>query len=251
MALENVTPTAEHRNIWFKKPILRIIYGDYYQRILNDCVRGSVIEIGSGTGNFKEYFPPAISCDIQVVDWIDVALDAHRLPFKENSIDNIVMVDTLHHLQAPVRFFEEVARVLKIGGRLIMVEPQISLLSYLAYKFFHPEPVHMSYNPFIDRPIDSVRDPFDSNQAIPHLLMTKYHSELEARFTNLKLIKYQSFSPFSYLLSGGFRKWSLIPMAWVAPILKYENMIAPAVSWISAFRLIAVLEKYEKTSVIS
>ena len=99
-----VTPTTKHREIWRRKPILRTIYGDYYRRILGHCTKGSIVEIGSGTGNFKDYCPQAISTDIQAVNWIDLVLEAHQLPFGNQVIDNIVMIDTLHHLQVPVLF---------------------------------------------------------------------------------------------------------------------------------------------------
>ena len=124
-----------------------------------------------------------------------------------------------------------------------MVEPEISPVSYLFYKFMHPEPVVMNEFPLSDRTFEPHRDPFESNQAIPHLLLTKYRNDFETKFKNLKIIKYQRFSCFSYVLSGGFRNWCLLPFTMAPAVLKLENFITPIIAPIAAFRLLAVIEK--------
>jgi 2-polyprenyl-3-methyl-5-hydroxy-6-metoxy-1,4-benzoquinol methylase len=43
-------------------------------------------------------------------------------------------VDVLHHLEFPVVFFREAARVLRPGGRVLMVEPAITWGSSFFYR---------------------------------------------------------------------------------------------------------------------
>ena len=67
----------EHEIIWNKKPVLRLIYGDYYKRILKEINPGNILEIGGGSGNFKTYCDKLISIDILPAPWINIIADAH------------------------------------------------------------------------------------------------------------------------------------------------------------------------------
>jgi SAM-dependent methyltransferase len=55
-------------------------------------------------------------------------------PFAAASFDNIATFDVLHHLERPRLFFQEAERVLRLGGRIVMVEPAITPLNGLFYR---------------------------------------------------------------------------------------------------------------------
>jgi len=65
-----------YRDIWQRKPVLREIYGDIYRRIVAASVPGPMLEIGGGSGNFKDFAPHAISSDIMPAAWLDLVCDA-------------------------------------------------------------------------------------------------------------------------------------------------------------------------------
>ncbi len=109
----------EHRIVWQDKPVLRAIYADFYRRIIAACRPGLSLEIGGGSGNLKDFASEVISTDVVPTPWLDAAADAQALPFGEESFTNIVMVDVLHHIERPRRFFAEAERVLRPGGRII------------------------------------------------------------------------------------------------------------------------------------
>jgi SAM-dependent methyltransferase len=235
--------STEHRKIWQTKPGLRLVYEDIYSRIRAECAPGSTLEIGGGSGNFKEYFPSVVSIDIQPLPWVDIAADAQAIPISDSAFDNIVMVDTLHHLERPIKFFKEASRILRRKGRLIMVEPMISPLSNIFYTHFHPEPVDMRQEPLIDGPLNPNRRPFDSNQAIPTILFLRQRKLFEQHFSEFIILKCREFSLIAYPLSGGFRAWTALP-AFVTPSLlwierRVEGILAPFVG----FRMIITLEK--------
>jgi SAM-dependent methyltransferase len=228
---------------------LRAVYEDYYRRITARCVPGRTLEIGGGSGNLKEHLGDVISTDIVPSPWLDVAADAQALPFTAESFSNIVGVDVLHHIERPQLFFEEADRVLRPGGRIIFMEPAITFLSQVFYRYFHAEPVDMHAELFADGPKDPKRAPFDANQAIPTLLFVRRNELLNQRFPSLKLIATEHLSLFVYPLSGGFRPWCLVPTALVAPVLRVEDALAPFVGkWLS-FRLLAIMEKQSTTRI--
>jgi SAM-dependent methyltransferase len=233
----------EHRETWKRKPVLREIYEDFYRRIVCYCRPGRSLEVGGGSGNFKEFIGDVLSTDIIPAPWLDTVADAQALPFSDAKFANVVGMDVLHHIERPVRFLREVTRVLQPGGRLVLVEPAITPLSWWLYRFFHPEPVNMNVDPLRDGPIDPKRLPFDSNQAIPTLLFGSYLEHLNKLFPLLRIVHLERFSFFAYPLSGGFRPWSLIPARMVRSTLAFECALAPIIGRLMAFRLFIVLEK--------
>jgi SAM-dependent methyltransferase len=231
-----------HRQIWTSKPVLRAIYGNYYQRIAGSVVPGLTLEIGGGTGNLKEYLDDVISTDIQYSQWLDAVADGQRLPFHDASFDNIVMFDVLHHLERPWLFLQEAARVLRADGRLICVEPAITPVSWLFYSLLHPEPIDMKAIPLAPEQPTPGRDPWCANQGIPTLLFGRDRKQLERDFP-LRVISCQHLGLFAYPLSGGFNKWSLIPASLVRPLLKLEDWLLPLLGPAMGFRLMGVLER--------
>jgi SAM-dependent methyltransferase len=246
MSSEIQTPTKEHRSIWEQKKVLRMVYGDYYRRISDWCVEGNTLEVGGGSGNFASFHNAhVVSMDIQELPWLDLVGDAHRLPFCDEAFSNIVLVDTLHHLQKVPFFLEEALRILSPGGRLIMIEPAISPISYIVYNYMHPEPVIMDDDPLAQssEPLNPDRDPFDSNQAIPSLLFELNMDRFKASYPELKPIECTRFSLYTLVLSGGLRSWSLMPPFIVPLALRLEDVLTPALRKLMGFRLLVVLER--------
>lgn len=233
----------EHRAAWQKKPVLRRIYTDYYHRIASHCVDGKTLEVGGGTGNLKSFLPDIVATDIQHAAWLDVVADAHKLPFAPGAFANIVLFDVLHHLERPPLFFHEAARILRPGGRLVMLEPGITPISKLFYDNFHPEPVILSDDPYAEGGLTSGRDPYLSNQAIPELMFVRDRDRFATTFPEFRQIMARRLSLFAYPLSGGFRPWSLIPSFLVAPVLKVEDVLMPLAGSFAAFRLLVVLQR--------
>ena len=232
-----------YRCVWGKKPLLRRVYNNFYDRITAWCVDGRSVEIGGGVGQFKARFPDVIATDIQAAPWLDLVADAQRLPFSDNSISNIVMVDVLHHIEFPLLFLQEAKRVLRTGGRCIMVEPGITWGSTLFYRFIHQEPVRMNVDPLIEGTPNVDRDPYDLNQAIPTLLVGHERERLAKLIPTLSLIKIDWFSLVVYPLSGGFKPWAMLSDRVGGWLLALEEKLEPMLGRIFAFRMLIVLEK--------
>lgn len=234
---------AAYRDIWERKPGLRAVYSDIYDRMQAEMVTGPTLEVGGGSGNLKARLPDTISTDVQCAPWLDVVCDAQRLPFAAASFANVVMVDVLHHIEYPIHALREFHRVLRPQGRLVFCEPGITPLSGIFYRMFHDEPVDMSADPLAEKAPSADRDPWDSNQAIPTLLVGQFRKRLAALLPGLELLKAERISFLAYPLSGGFKEWSLLPAAVARPLLGLEWRLRHILGRLAGFRLLAVYVK--------
>lgn len=235
----------KHREVWKNKKILRDIYTSWYKQMINDLKPGAkkTLELGAGSGNFKEFKHDSLSSDIDYSPWLDICFDAHHLPFKNNEISNIVMIDVLHHLADPILFFNEVARVLEINGRVTILEPFPSPFSLFIYKRFHPEPFIKTIDYFSGEKRDLDKNPWDSNQAMAWLLFYKYRQSFEAFFINrFRIIKRKRLSCILYPASGGFENKALVP-DFSIPFFKFLETLLIPLRPLMAFRCYIVLEK--------
>lgn len=232
----------KHKDIWENKKIIREVYIGWFKKIIKDLKEGKTIELGSGTGNFKDFKPDVITSDIEKRKWLDMCFDAHVMPFDNQSIDNIVMIDVLHHLSNPMVFFREASRVLKRSGRIVLVEPYPTPFSLVIYRKYHPEPFIMNVNYFKKKYIDK-KDPWDANQAIAYLLFFKNRKRFLEEVNNVfRIKKIHLMSCILYPASGGFENKALVPNLLI-PFLKISEKILIPLRRILAFRCYIVLEK--------
>ena len=59
----------------------------------------------------------------------------------------------------------------------------------------------------------------------------------------MRLIEVRRLALFTYPLSGGFRRWSLLPERCVEPFLRVEQWLEPVLGRFMAFRMIVVIER--------
>jgi SAM-dependent methyltransferase len=215
----------------------------WYQKILADLnPTGKTLELGAGSGNFKEFKPDAISSDIENCEWLDLCFDAHTMPFGNSEISNIVMIDVLHHLSNPVGFFDEAYRVLGPGGKIMVLEPFPSLLSLLVYRMFHPEPFEFNVD-YFSMTETRQKDPWESNQAVSYLLFFRDRNLFRDRFRDkLRIRKRERLSFVLYPLSGGFEHRSMVPDAMI-PFLGWIEKLMVPLGALMSFRCYMVLEK--------
>jgi SAM-dependent methyltransferase len=237
---------VEHNRVWLKKRTLRMLYADYHSRLKAACPEGPILDIGGGTAHVKETFPDVFSVDILPFPGIDAVCDAHCLAFADRHFSGIIMIDVLHHLEWPIGFLKEAARVLRPRGVLAMIEPAMTPLAYPFYRYFHQEPVDMRSDPFAPMLATSQRDPFDANQAIPSLLFKAANRQrLSELVPELTVSHVDWLSLFAFPLSGGFKRWCLIPSQLAAAVINLEDTLPMAVRRFFGFRIFTTLEKSE------
>ncbi|MGH2953096.1 MAG: class I SAM-dependent methyltransferase [Solirubrobacterales bacterium] len=238
-----VEPLRRQREAWEARPAVRALYADWYAMIVARMAEppGDSIELGCGIGTFKELCPQVVATDVAPTPWADRVADAERLPVADASVANLVMTDVLHHLPSPALLFDEAERVLRLGGRLVAVEPYCSLLSGFAYRRFHREGADPGVDPFAEAPQSSA-DPLDANNALPTLIFWRHLQRFRERWPALVPVERRRFAYLAYPLSGGFEGRRLAPDLVVGALRRIEPALAPLAP-LAAFRCLVVLER--------
>jgi SAM-dependent methyltransferase len=206
------------------------------------CVEGlhPIVEIGAGPGFFKEYCPQLISTDVISTPYVDVVCDAGSLPFQSGSVGALVMVDVLHHLPKPLEFLAEAGRILHPGGRIAMIEPWITVPSYLLYRYFHHEDCSLAVD--VRRPFGEVgKEAFDGNAALPFKLLKQY----KPGAPSLRLLQAAPFLGLPYLATLGFRRARPIPQTLLGMARVCERFLSPLRKFV-ATRILIVWEHANK-----
>lgn len=215
-----MTPLEQHqieieRNLaaWTNKPLLQKIYASFYEKILHRIdtgAPGAVVEIGSGIGNLKRYWPGAICTDLFPNRWLDLVCDGYELPFKRGSVSHLILFDVFHHLRRPRAFLNEARRVLNEHGRVILFEPFISTASFPVYGLLHHEPVAWKAPVDFSEEYPRPRDYYAAQGNATRLFFGK---EKLKGLNAWSVTHAEAFSAFNYLLSGGYSKPSIYPSA--------------------------------------
>jgi SAM-dependent methyltransferase len=235
----------QHRQVWDSNEAIRTLYRRWYEQVrakLPDRSLGPWLELGSGPGFAKEVIPELQLSDVVKAPWHDHEIAAEALPFADGSLGAIVLFDVLHHLREPARFLTEAVRVLRPGGRVVLIEPYVGPFSFPVYKLFHQERCDFALDPLGSEQATS-DDPFDGNQALPTKLFYRRRADLERRFPQLQLVELEPLAGLAYPASGGLSRRPLLPMALWKALLHLEDRLPAAAFRVFGFRLLAVLER--------
>ncbi len=222
----------EHRRIWACKPVLAAVYRPWFERLLAGLPAGArVLEVGAGPGFLAAHARAArpdlryVATDVVAAPGSGVVADALRLPFRDGSLDAVLLLDVVHHLARPWDFFAEAARALRRGGELRAIEPWITPLSYPIYRFFHQEDCSLRVDPRAPFGAGDKR-PFDGDQALPWKL-ARTASAADWQRCGLFAPRVERLNGFAYVPSLGFRERSLLPPALVAPLQAIDRALQP------------------------
>jgi len=230
-----------HRRVIARKPFLKALYREHYRelaRFLEGVPDGPVVELGSGGGFVKEMLPAVMTTDIHPFPHLDRVLDAERLDFADASLAALLMLNVFHHLPDPRRFLRDASRVLKPGGRLIMIEPAHTALWKHLYRLFSPEP----YDAAADWGFSPLGRFQGANVPQAWVVFQRDRARFEAEFPELSIRALRNHTVFLYLLSGGIWYRGIVP-SWSFPLfLRFERLLTPALGRLAS-QTTVVLEK--------
>lgn len=95
------------------------------------AAKGMLLDVGSGDRPYYGIFGPRVAAYVGMdlpgsghPDKPAVHGDAHFLPFSDDTFDTVLCSELLEHCPRPWQVLEEIRRVLRPGGRVILSAPQ-------------------------------------------------------------------------------------------------------------------------------
>jgi len=227
-----------HRKVLQRKVILRALFEKFYRQCrsmdlhhFDDCP-GIRIEIGSGAGIMKDVYPDVITSDIKQLPFVDIVLSAEKLPFPDNTLRAIYVINVFHHLPSPTRFLKEVLRALHPGGGLVLIEPFYGPMAAWIFKNLHKTEVFDPQAPSWESSEDM--GPFsNANQALSYVIFKRDREKFDREFPQLEIVRDHPHTHLWYILSGGLNFRQLVP-DYFAPSMRFmEWALSPLDRWIA------------------
>jgi SAM-dependent methyltransferase len=221
--LDDPRTTALRREVVRSKPFLRKLYREWHL-LVRDALPagpGAVLELGSGAASLTDVIPDAITSEVFACPGVRVVADGCELPFADGTLRAIVLVNVLHHIPRCARFFDEAARCVRPGGRVVAIEPWVTGWSRFVYGRLHHEPFAPEAR---DWSFPSAGPLSSANGALPWILFERDRPAFEDRHRAWSIRAIEPLMPVSYLLSGGVSLRSLAPGWAYAPVRALERL---------------------------
>ncbi len=175
------------------------------------------IEVGSGAGFSKDFIKNKNFkiTDLGNEEHLDIKnIDAQNTGLKPESLDYVIASNMIHHIPYPIKFFKEMNRILKKGGRLIIFEAYCSIVFQLATLLMKHEGFDFTLDVWDEtNPKSDEDNAWHGNIAVPHLIFDnrkKFEDNLGEYF---KINHEELTECLIFLNSGGVTsKTKCIPM---------------------------------------
>jgi len=164
------------------------------------------IEVGAAAGFSKLFIK---NKNFKISDYSDHShldyknIDAQKTGFPDNEFDFVVASNMIHHLPYPVKFLNEMNRILKKNGKLIIFDAHCSVLLQAILILMRHEGFDFTKNVWDESsPATDEKDLWSGNSAIPYLLFDnneKFNSILGNKFE----IKYKKLCECLLFLNSG------------------------------------------------
>jgi hypothetical protein len=152
------------------------------------------------------------------------------------------MTDVFHHLKYPGSALQEFHRVLRKGGRVIMLEPALSVLGLLVYGALHTEPIALTQQIAWLAPPGWSPDDIDYYAAQGNATRVFLGSQFRGELSNWQHIETTRLSALAYAASGGYSGPQLYPRS-VLLLIKGLEKVLDLFPVLFATRLLIILEK--------
>jgi SAM-dependent methyltransferase len=124
--------SRDRRQVAISSRFIGDILAQWYESAIRAHARGRLLDMGCGHVPLYGVYRDLVQENI-CIDWantlhpsiyLDFAVDlGGKLPFEDDTFDTILLTDVLEHLPEPTVAIYEAARILRLGGKLIIGVP--------------------------------------------------------------------------------------------------------------------------------
>lgn len=236
--------TGLRRRIIRQNVFLHRLYREWYRQIasaLPPTMSEPAVELGSGAGFIKEVAPAVLTSDLNPGSSADLLLDGRCMPFVDESLSGVVLINVLHHISEPGRLFAEAARCVRPEGKLLLIEPWVTGWSRFIYTRLHHEP----FLPDAETWRFQTSGPLSgANGALPWIIFERDRQEFERQFPEWRIGSIKLMMPFRYLVSGGVSMRPLMPGWSFGLWRKLESLLSP---WMGSLAMFAFIELWRES----
>lgn len=104
-----------------------------------------VLDVGAGSCPYQKFFSHCVyrthdfaknTKNVNYCSKLDYISDITSIPVASNSFDVVLCTEVLEHVPYPIEALQEMARILKPGGKLLLTAPLSSGLHQMPYHFY-------------------------------------------------------------------------------------------------------------------
>ena len=165
--------------------------------------RGRTLDIGAQAGPYAAHFPNRVALDIRRGPGVEMIGDAQLLGIREATFDVVLCTEVLEHLPEPQKAIDEIQRVLKPGGTLLLTTRFIFPIHDAPHDYFRYTKYGLRY--LLRRfEILELQEETDAVGTLAVLLQRLGMQAETLRWTPLRalwLIAAQGMRPFSFLIT--------------------------------------------------
>jgi SAM-dependent methyltransferase len=206
-----------------------------------------ILEIGAGAGISGHFLKDFEILKTDILSWegnsVKGDVNAENLPFKNSEFSNVIAIDVLHHTNAPYLVINESLRVLMAGGKIIIVEPFVSLFSFGIYKVFHHEDT--SWNVDLERIANEKKHAFQGDQGVSRALFgsKKQIENLQNAIDVTLEVRVKYISILSFFATGGLTKPMPTPKSILSALIIIEDKIPQFIMKFVASRILVEITR--------
>jgi SAM-dependent methyltransferase len=209
------------------------------------------VELGCGQGYGKSVLRARsyLLTDYADYPWLDVKfVDALATPFADGQFDFVIASNMIHHVPYPAKFFTEVRRILRPGGKLLVQDVNCSLLMRAMLHLMRIEGYSYDVDVFDARvPANDPNDLWSGNNAVPNLLFddaARFHQQVPG----MRIVEKGFGETLVYLASGGVTaKTFFVPLPkWALRSLKtVDDLLTGVAPQLVALQRRAVVQRVD------
>jgi len=237
---------TQHQLILERKPMLRAVFAEFHKQFRQLDARfligkGLSVEVGAGINMMRNSFPDVLATDIVDAPHLDKVINAEAMDFADNSVRVIYGQNCFHHFPHPDLFFDELDRVLSLGGGAIFLEPFYGPVAAFVFKRLFSSEGFDRHSLSWETP--SFGPMSGANQALSYIIFNRDREEFTQKHPSLAIVHTQLAGNYlQYLLSGGLNFRPLCPW-FFSPIVKALEILLSPLNRLLALHYFIVLRK--------